>query len=45
MTQSNAVRLLPAIYPGVWVAASLTAETEGGLLYVCVCIKLTYWGA
>lgn len=41
--QSNTVKLLPAIYPGVWAAASLTAETEGVLL--CVCVHLTYWGA
>lgn len=34
--QNNTVRLPPAIHPGVWVAASLTAETEGGPLYVCV---------
>lgn len=37
--QSNTVKLLLAIYPGVWAAASLTAETEGVLL--CVFISHT----
>lgn len=41
-TQSNKVKLLPSIYPSVWAAAPLTAETEGVLL--CVCVHLTYLG-
>lgn len=32
----KAAKLPSAIYPGVWAAASLTAETEGVLLYICV---------
>lgn len=32
----NAVKLLSAIYPGAWAAASLTAETGGALLCICV---------